>query len=53
MQSRGPVAFRGYLDGGLDLVPHKALGVRLGGGVGYGLGFQARGYVQFLVRIGG
>lgn len=52
-ESRGPVTFRGFLDGGVDLAPGDGpLIVRLTGGVGYGFGFQARAGAQVGVRLG-
>ena len=53
LDARGPVAFRGYLDGGLDLAPPGPLLVRVYGGVGYGLGLQVRAGVQAGLRFGG
>ena len=53
IESRGPVTFRGFLDGGIDLAPGDGpLIVRLSGGVGYGFGFQARAGAQVGVRVG-
>lgn len=51
LSARGPVGFRGYLDGGVDLLPAGPLVLRLWGGVGYGYGFQARGGVRAGVRL--
>ncbi len=53
LDARGPVAFRGYLDGGLDLAPPGPLLVRVFGGVGYGLGLQVRAGAQVGFRFGG
>jgi hypothetical protein len=52
VDSRGPVTFRGFLDGGIDLVLDRVVSVRLTGGVGYGFGFQARAGSQVALRFG-
>jgi hypothetical protein len=51
---RGPVTFRAFLDGGVDLLPGGGpLVIRVSGGVGYGFGFQARAGAQVGLRFGG
>ncbi len=55
LRARRPVTFRGFVDGGLDLIPPGAgpLVLRVSGGVGYGYGFQARFGAHVGVRLGG
>jgi hypothetical protein len=49
---RGPVAFRGYVDGGVDLLPGDGpLVIRVSGGFGFGLGFLARAGAQVGFRL--
>jgi len=52
VQARGPVSFRGFLDGGVDLLPGDGpLVIRIAGGVGFGLGFQLRAGAQVGFRL--
>ncbi len=54
LEARGPVTFRGWVDGGVDLHPGDSpLLIRLYGGIGYGFGFQARAGAQVGFRVGG
>jgi len=52
VESRSPVTFRAFLDGGVDLAPTGPLIVRLSGGIGYGFGFQARAGAAVGLRFG-
>jgi hypothetical protein len=53
LSSRTPVGFRGYLDGGVDLLPAGPLLIRLQAGIGYGFGLQVRAGAQVGLRFGG
>lgn len=54
LEARGPVTFRGFADGGVDLHPGDSpLLVRLYGGIGYGFGFQVHAGAQVGFRAGG